>query len=169
MESSQPRDWTQVSHIIGRFFTSWATREVHGCELDHKEGWVLKDWCFWTVVLENTLVSLLDWKEIKPVNLKGSQSWVFNERTDAEAASPILWPPDANSWLIEKTLMLGKTKGRKRRRWDGCMASLIKWTWIWASSRKCWRTGKPGVLQSMLSQIIRHDWMIEQQQQQSKY
>ena len=75
--------------------------------------------------------------------------------------------PRADS--LEKTLMLGKNKGRKRRGWDGCMASLIQWTWIWASSRKRWRTGKPGVLQSMLSQIVRHDWMSEQQQQQSKY
>ena len=71
-------------------------------ELDHKEGWVLKNWCFWTVVLENTLESSLDCKEIKPVNTKRNQAWIFIGRTDAEAEAPILWPPDAKSWLIWK-------------------------------------------------------------------
>ena len=69
-------------------------------ELDHKESWMLKNWCFWTVVLEKTLESPLDSKEIKPVNSKGNQSWIFIGRTDAEA--PILWPPDAKNWLIGK-------------------------------------------------------------------
>ena len=69
-------------------------------ELDHKEGWVLKNWCFCTVVLEKTLESPLDYKEIKPVNPKGNQPWIFIERTDAEA--PIIWPPDVKSWLIGK-------------------------------------------------------------------
>ena len=69
-------------------------------ELDHKERWVLKNWCFWTVVLEKTLESPLDCKKIKPVNPKGNQSWIFIGRTDAEA--PILWPPDAKNWLIGK-------------------------------------------------------------------
>ena len=71
-------------------------------ELDHKEGWVWKNWCFWTVVLEKTLASPLDCKEIKPANPKGNQSWIFTERTDAEAEALILWPPDAKSWLIGK-------------------------------------------------------------------
>ena len=64
-------------------------------ELDYKESWALKNWCFWTVVLEKTLESLLDCKEIQPVHLKGDQSWIFSERTDAEAETPMLWPPDA--------------------------------------------------------------------------
>ena len=71
-------------------------------ELDHKEGWVLKNWCFWAVVLEKTLESPLDCKEIQPVNPKGNQSWLFTGRTDAEAETPILWPPDVKSWLIWK-------------------------------------------------------------------
>ena len=71
-------------------------------ELDYKESWALKHWCFWTVVLEKTLESLLDWKEIKPVNPKGNQSWMFFGRTDAEAEALILWPPDAKDWFIGK-------------------------------------------------------------------
>ena len=72
-------------------------------ELDHEESWALKNWCFWTVVLEKTLESPLDCKEIQPVHSKGDQSWVFIGRTDAKAETPILWPPHANSWLMEKT------------------------------------------------------------------
>ena len=71
-------------------------------ELDHKESWLPKNWCFWTVVLEKTLESPLDCKEIKPVNPKGNQSWIFIGRTDAEAEAPILWPPDAKNWLTAK-------------------------------------------------------------------
>jgi len=80
--------------------------------LDHKEGWVLNKWWFWTVVLETTLESPLDCKEIKLVNPKGNQSWIFIARTDAETEAPKLWPPDANS--LEKSLMLGKIEGRRR-------------------------------------------------------
>ena len=71
-------------------------------ELDYKESWALKNWYFWTVVLEKTLESPLDYKEIQPVHPKGDQSWIFIGRTDAEAETPILWPPDAKSWLIWK-------------------------------------------------------------------
>ena len=71
-------------------------------ELEHKEGWVPKNWCLWTVVLEKTLESPLDWKEIKPVNPKGNQSWIFIGRTDAKDEAPILWPPDAKNGLIGK-------------------------------------------------------------------
>ena len=77
-------------------------------ELDYKESWVLKNWCFWTVVLEKTLKSPLDCKEIQPVHPKGDQSWVFIGRTDAEAETPILWPPHAKSWLILKDPDAGK-------------------------------------------------------------
>ena len=86
-------------------------------ELDRKESWALKNWCFWTMVLEKTLESPLDCKEIKPVNPKGNQSWMFIGRTDAEAEAPILWPPDAKNWL-RKTLMLGKIEGGRRRGWQ---------------------------------------------------
>ena len=71
-------------------------------EVDYKESWVLKNWCFWTVVLEKTLESPLDYKDIQPVHSKGDQPWVFIGRTDAEAETPILWPPDVKSWLIWK-------------------------------------------------------------------
>ena len=77
-----------------------------------------KDWCFWTVVLEKTLESPLDCKEIQPVHPKGNQSWIFIGRTDAEAETPILYPPDAKNWLIWKTLILGKIEGRRRRGWQ---------------------------------------------------
>ena len=82
-------------------------------ELDYKENWSQKNLCFWTVVFEKTLKSLLDCKEIQPVYPKRNQSWIFIGRTDAEA--PIIWPPDAKNWLIGKDLMLGKIEGRRRR------------------------------------------------------
>ena len=77
-------------------------------ELDCEEGWPLKNWCFWTVVLEQTLESPLDCKEIQPVHPKGNGSWIFIGRTDAEAETPILWPPDAMNWLIWKDPDAGK-------------------------------------------------------------
>ena len=81
---------------------------MFGCELDYKESWAPKNWCFWTVVLEKTLEYPLDCKEIKLVNPKGNQSWIFMGRTNAEAEAPILWPPDAKSWLIWKDPDTGK-------------------------------------------------------------
>ena len=83
-------------------------------ELDHQESWVLKNWCFWTVVLEKSLESPLDCKEIQQVHPKGNQSWIFIGRTDAEAGTLIFWPPDAKNWLIEKTLMLRKFESGRR-------------------------------------------------------
>ena len=77
-------------------------------ELDYKESWVLKNWCFWTLVLEKTLESLLDCKEIQPVHPKENQSWIFIGRTDTEAKTPIFWPPDAKNWLIWKDPDAGK-------------------------------------------------------------
>ena len=85
-------------------------------ELNHKEGWAPKNWCFWTVVLEKTLESPLDCKEIKPVNPKGNQSGIFFGRTDAEAESQIFWPPDVKRWLIRKDPDTGKGEGRRRGR-----------------------------------------------------
>ena len=86
---------------------------MYGCELDHKENWALKNWCFWSVMLENTLESPLDCKEIKPVHPKGNQSWVFIGRTDAEASASILWPSDVKNWLIWK-----HPDARKDQRWE---------------------------------------------------
>ena len=88
---------------------------VYGCELDYKASWVQKNWCFWTVVLEKTLESPLDCKEIQPVHSEGDQPWVFFGRTDVEAETPILWPPNVKNWLIWKDPDAGKTEGRRRR------------------------------------------------------
>ena len=82
---------------------------------DHKEDRELKNWCLWTVVLEKTLESPLESKEIKPVNLKGNQPWILVGRTDSKAETPVFWSSDVNSWLMEKFLMLGKIEGRRRR------------------------------------------------------
>ena len=131
-------------------------------ELDYKESWVLKNWCFWTVVLEKTLESPLDCKEIQPVHPKGDQFWVFIGRTDAEAETPILWPPDAKSWLIGKDPDAGKDWGQRRRGWqrmrwlDGITDSMDM---VWVNSGSWWWTGRPGVLWFMGSQRAGHDWM----------
>ena len=84
-------------------------------ELDYKESWAQKNWCFWTVVLEKTLKSPLDFKEIQPVHRKGDQSWVFIERTDAKAETPILWPPHVKSWLIWKDPDAGRDCGQEEK------------------------------------------------------
>ena len=84
-------------------------------KLNYKESWTLKIWCFWTVVLEKTLESPLDYKQIKPVNSKGNQSWLFIGRTDTEAETLRFWPSDEKNWLFEKSLMLGKIEGRRER------------------------------------------------------
>ena len=98
-------------------------------ELDHKKGWMPKNWCFWTVVLEKTLRSPLDCKEIKVVNLKGNQSWIFTVRTNVEVEAPILWPPDVKSLLIGKDLNAGWMEGRRRgqQRWLDEMRWIVVW------------------------------------------
>ena len=96
----------------------FSSRRVWMWELDHKGGWRPKNWCFQTVGLRKTLESLLDSKEIKLINPKGNQPWIFIGRTDAETEATILWPPDAKSWLLWKDLMLGKNEGRRRRGWQ---------------------------------------------------
>ena len=88
---------------------------MYGCELDHKESWVPKNWCFWTVVLEKTLESPLDCKEIKPVNPKGNQPWIFIGRTDVEVEAPILWSCVAKSWLIGKDSNAEKIWGQEEK------------------------------------------------------
>ena len=137
-------------------------------QLDYKESWALKNWCFWTVVLEKTLESPLDCKEIQPVHSKGNPSWIFTGKTDTEARTPVLWPPDAESWLIGKdpdARVFGrrlKMEGEGNDRgWDGWMASLNQWTWIWVNSESWWWTGKPGMLRFMGSQRVRHDWATD--------
>ena len=116
-------------------------------ELDYKESWMLKNWWFWTVVLEMTLESPLDCKEIQPVHPKGDQTWIFIARTDVEAETPILWPPDVRNWLIRKfpdAVKDWRQAGNNRMArgewgnegWDGWMASLTQWQWVWVYS---WR------------------------------
>ena len=129
-------------------------------ELDYKENWPPKNWCFWTVVLEKTLESSLGCKKIQPIHPKGNQSWIFIGRTDVEAETPILWPPDAKSWpRCWEWLKVGG-EGDDRG-WDDWMASLTQWTWVWVSSRSWWGTGKTDMLQSIGSQRVSHDWATE--------
>ena len=133
-------------------------------ELDHKEYWALKNWCFWTVVLVKTLESPLDYKEMKPVSPKGNQSWVFIGRTDAEAEVPILWPLLRRTDLLEETLMLGKIESKRRKGWqrmrwlDGITDSMDM---SLSKLQEWWRTGMPGMLQSVGSQRVGHDWATE--------
>ena len=131
-----------------------------------KESWAPKNWCFWTVVLEKTLESLLDCKEIQLIHPKGDKSWVFIGRTDVKAENPILWPPDAKSWLIGKDLDAAKDWGQEKKEttgWDGWLASPTQWTWVCVDSRSWWWTGRPGVLRFTGSQGVRHDLVTEQQ------
>ena len=124
---------------------------------------MLKNWCFWTEVLEKSLRNPLDCEDIKPVNPKGNQSRIFIGKTDAEAEAQILWLPDVKNWLIGKDFSLGKTEGREggNRGWDGWMTSLTRWTWIWESSSSYRLTWKHGILQSMGSQRAGHDCETE--------
>ena len=133
-------------------------------ELDCEESWALNNWCFWNVVLEKTLEGPLDCKEIQPVHSKGDQSWVFFGRTDAEAETPVLWPPHAKSRLIGKDWCwkgLGAGGEGDNRGWDGWTASQTRWTCVWVNSGSWWWTGKPDVLQFMESQRVGHNWVTE--------
>ena len=136
-------------------------------ELDHKEGWALKVWCFWTVVLGKTLESALDSKEIKPVNLKESTlnihwkywCWIWSSNYSAT------WCKELTRWKRQRYWGRLRTKGEGGDRgWDGWMASLTQWTWVWTNSRRWYSIGKPGVLQFIESQRVRHTLATEQQQ-----
>ena len=133
-------------------------------KLDYKESWAPKNWYLWTVVLEKTLESPLNCKEIQAVHPKGNQSWIVIGRADAEAETPILWSPDAKNWLFKRPLWWERLKvggEGDHRGWDGWMASPTQWTWIWVRSGSCWWTEKPSMLQSMGSQRVRHDWATD--------
>ena len=128
-------------------------------ELDHKESWAPKNWCFWTMVLEKTLESPLDCKEIQPVHPKGDQSywkdwcWSWNSNT----LTP--WCEELTHWKRPWCW------ARLMRGGDGCMASPTKWIWVWASSGRWWRPGKPGLLQSLGLQRAGNNWVAGQQQE----
>ena len=135
-------------------------------ELDYKESWAPKNWCFWILVLEKTLESPLDRKGIKPINPKGNQSW--NEysleglmlKLKLQYFGHVMQRTDS----LEKILMLGKLKAGGEgddRGGDGWMASLTLWTWVWITSGSWWWTGKPGMLQSMGLQRVGHNWVTE--------
>ena len=134
-------------------------------ELDYKESWALKNWCFWTEVLEKTLESPLDCKEIQPIHPNGNQSLLFIGRTDAEAETPILWPPDVKSWLIGKGPDAGKVwRPEEKGKTEDEMVGWHHWLngrWVWVASGSWWWTGRPGMLQSMGSQPVGHDWVTE--------
>ena len=136
-------------------------------ELDYKEGWVLKNWCFWTVLLKKTLESPLDCKEIQTVHPKADQSWVFIGRTAVEAETPILWSPDMKNWLIWKDTDAGKDWGQEKGMTEDEMVGWYHWFdghEFFVNSRSCWWTGGPGVLQFMGSQRVGHDLATEWQQ-----
>ena len=135
-------------------------------QLEHKESWVPKNWGFWTMMLN----SQDSWEFLGLQGdqtsqfCKGNQSWILIGRTDAEAEAPILWPPDWGTDSLEKTIMLGKIEGRRRRGWQRMrwlVAPPTRWAWVWASFRNWWWTRRPGMLQSMGSQKFGHAWATE--------
>ena len=146
--------------------SGFSSSHVQMWELNYKEGWMPKNWCFWTVVLEKTL-------ESESLGLQGDPTSPFWRRSTLGCSlegitlklrlqyfGHFMWRVDS----LEKTLMLGRigTGGEGNDRgWDGCMASLTRWTWVWVNSRSWWWAGRPGVLWFMESQRVRHDWATE--------
>ena len=141
---------------------NWAIKKAEGQRIGAFELWFRTD-AF--ELLEKTLESSLECKDIQPVHPKRNQSWIFIQRTDVKDKTPILWPPDVEKlthwkkpWCWARLKVGGEGDDRGL---DGWMASLTWWTWVWASCESWWWTGKPGMLQSMGSQRVGHDWATE--------
>ena len=134
-------------------------------ELDYKESWVLKNWCFWTVVLEKTLENLLDSKEIQPVHPKGNQSWIFHWKDwcwSWNSNTLATWCEELTHWKRPWCWERQKPGGEgDDRGWDSWMVSLTQWTWVWVKSGGWWQTGRPGILWSMGSQRVGRAWVTE--------
>ena len=140
-----------------------------------KESWALKNWCFWTVVLKQTLESPMDCKEMKPVHPKGNQSWIFigdwcwswNSNILATWCEELIHLKRPWCWKRlkangeEEINLKNKKENGDNRGWEGWVASPMWWTWVWVSSESWWWTGKPGALQSMGSQRVGHHWVTE--------
>ena len=145
-----------LDHTAGYGFSSG---HVWMWELDCEEGWVPKNWCFWAEVLEKTLESPLDCKEIQPVHSEGDQPWDFFGGNDAKAETPVLWSPHAKSWLTGKDSDAGRDWGQEEK--GTTEDEMAGWTWVWVNSRSWWWTGRPSVLRFMGSQRAEHDWVTE--------
>ena len=166
LKSSNMADKCPSTQNYG-FFSSHVWR----WELDYKESWVLKNWCFWTVVLEKTLESPLDCKEIQPINTKGNQSWIVKSVLNIHwkdwcwswnCSTLATWCEELTSWKRSWCWERLKERGEGNDRgWDSWMASPTRWTWVWVSFGSWWWTEKPGMLQSMGLQRVRYDWVTE--------